>query len=500
MERIVRIALAAALLSALLLCPSCGGQKSPETPGTETDGTESLTLGDLDGAALVRSDMGTAEDTARSAALKKRFAEEAGAEVRLATDWGDSGAEREILVGRTERAEYGRLTAALARPAESCAYGVFGGKLIFYGADTELLERSFDKFFLDCAEGGAPLPAEGEVREFLYERKTIITEDGSVSALKKSVLWGVNGHNRGHAPYTEKNTEEVLRLAAEMGSGIYRVNFNPVNEEQLAYITKVADICHGYGMKVMLVMDNMSGTTDEIAARMTYIAEHLADRIDYFQIFNETDIWCSKTDSGAFYNITNWTGMTEEYYNPERVKIAVEKMTAAIGAFRKAAPEAKIVVNIGSRHFPMLDWYVKAGLSWDVIGFDIYDLTVWDHAEFFRSMEERYPGYDFMVTECNYPANSGPFTEDQQAAWVTSFLKIMNGYDSGRMLAVILYELMDEPEHLRGDTWSGEAHFGLVNTVSGDPAEPKKAYLAAQTLIRGGSVTFEAEFTPVKPE
>ncbi len=86
--------------------------------------------------------------------------------------------------------------------------------------------------------------------------------------------------------------------------------------------------------------------------------------------------------------------MTTDYYNPERVKVAVEK--------------------------------IEAGLEWDIIAFDIYALDLWDHHAFFRSMEERCPGYEFMVAECNSPANSGAFTDEQQAEWLTAFLKNMN--------------------------------------------------------------------------
>ncbi len=38
-----------------------------------------------------------------------------------------------------------------------------------------------------------------------------------MSELKDTILWGVNGHNRGHAPYTDDNTEAIIKLAAELG-------------------------------------------------------------------------------------------------------------------------------------------------------------------------------------------------------------------------------------------------------------------------------------------
>ena len=38
-----------------------------------------------------------------------------------------------------------------------------------------------------------------------------------MSELEDTSLWGVNGHNHGHAPYTDDNTEEIIKLAAELG-------------------------------------------------------------------------------------------------------------------------------------------------------------------------------------------------------------------------------------------------------------------------------------------
>jgi len=326
------------------------------------------------------------------------------------------------------------------------------------------------------------------------------TDGGEImNTLDTKKLWGINAHHKGFPTYGATNAKEHVRLAAELGSTIYRINFNPVTEEDVGYIGQIADWCHEYGMQVMLVLDRRTGTPEEIAERMTFTAKHLAGRIDYFQIFNETDIWASKTDDGSYYNITNWSGMTTDYYNPERVKICVERMTAALTAFKAAAPEAKVVINIGERHYPILDWYIEAGLSWDVIGFDIYLLDAWDHHAFFREMEERYPGYDFMVTECNYPALKGPYTEGQQVQWLRNFLKTMNEYDSDRLIGVMIYELLDQPNLQTDDKWYGEAHFGLIN-VNADYSigEPKPSYREVQSLLCGGEAKLTMEFKPVE--
>ncbi len=74
-------------------------------------------------------------------------------------------------------------------------------------------------------------------------------------SLKNSILWGVNAHHKGFRVCTEELALELVKLAAELGSTIYRINYNPRDDEMIAYITRIIDACHDYGMKVMLVLD-----------------------------------------------------------------------------------------------------------------------------------------------------------------------------------------------------------------------------------------------------
>lgn len=479
----------------ILFITACGNDGNTVTPD--------VTIPDLSEYVAVRSDYAGSDITAASIAMKKYF-EASGMTLTLTTDWGTDSSTapaKEIIIGKAERTEYTEFAEKLKSPETSAAYGMVGEKIILYANNAENLCDIVDKFANDVLSGGENISlTDGAVYEFTISEKLMRTDGENImNTLSSSKLWGVNAHHKGYPAYPANLAEEHVRLAAEMGSTIYRINFNPVTNDDIAYISNIADLCHEYGMKIMLVLDRLSGTNEEIAERMTFAAENLADKMDYFQIFNETDIYCSKRDDGTFYNATNWTGMTTEYYNPERVEICIEKMRAALDAFRAAAPNAKLVVNIGSRHFPILDWYIEAGLSWDIIAYDIYDLNVWDHHAFFKQMEERYPGYDFMVAECNYPANSGEYTEEQQEEWLTSFLEIMDTYDSDRMLAVIIYELMDQPNIQETEKWSGEAHFGIVNTNSDySIAEPKRSYRAVQKLLCGGETKFGKVFTSVE--
>ncbi|MCQ2432112.1 MAG: hypothetical protein MJ175_05840 [Clostridia bacterium] len=470
-----------------------------------------MTAQDFGGYSIIRSDYANGSETRISVDLRSAFSEYAGQDVVVGTDWiegDDSISPTEILIGKTNREQSSVFADACKAKNAYCGYGMIDGKVILWGVDDNALVDCAEKFKADMF-GAASVQVNGETEKpELYEGcayyyscdKKLLLEDGSEpkNSLREDILWGVNAHNKGHMPYTEENTEAIIRLAAEMGSTIYRINYNPSTPETLTYINRVIDLCHSYGMQVMMVMDYLGGTTEEVAQRMTFAAENLAGKVDYFQIFNETDIWCSKMDDGSYYNITNWTGMTKEYYNPERIPECVEKTKAAVEAFRAAAPDAKLVINIGSRHFPMLDWYVEAGISWDIIGIDLYDLTTWDNSAFLHEMEERYPGYDFMICEFNYPANSGKYLEEEQAYWLKTFFNEMNAYDSSRLKAVIVYELMDENIIQSGNDWEGEAHFGIVYTDDkGKPGAVKEGYRTLQEMLCGGICTEKTVYTRI---
>ena len=63
-------------------------------------------------------------------------------------------------------------------------------------------------------------------------------------------------------------------------------------------------------------------------------------------------------------------------------------------------------------------------------------------------------------------------------AAVRLFIEQMNNVNSDKLLAVIIYELMDESTIQEGDEWNGEAHFGIVR----NDLAPKDAYRAYRTL------------------
>ena len=310
----------------------------------------------------------------------------------------------------------------------------------------------------------------------------------SERVLREDLLWGVNGHNSGYAAYKAENLDEILQLAADMGCNIYRFNYNPVDMNGINYVRNIVNKCHALGMQFMLVMDNYGGSTQDIANRMAFTARHLGDEIEYFQIFNETDIYCSQSDSGGLYNASDYTGISRDYYNPRRVTEMVTKMKAAMTAFQAENPTGKVVVNFGRTHITMMDFYIEAGLKWDVMAIDNYEVwndRGWDYYDYFRDWEARYPGYDFMIAECNYPYLNGMATEQQQLQWLDTFLRKMNDYQSDRFLGVIIYELLDQPDYEKQlGRYHGESHFGMVYTdANNNPAQPKPAYYHVQKLL-----------------
>ena len=310
----------------------------------------------------------------------------------------------------------------------------------------------------------------------------------SERVLREDRLWGVNGHNSGYAAYKAQNLDQILQLAADMGSNIYRFNYNPVDMNGINYVRNIVNKCHALGMEFMLVLDNYGGSTQDIANRMAFTARHLGDEIEYFQIFNETDIYCSKADNGGLYNASDYTGISRDYYNPRRVAEMVAKMKAALTAFKAENPTGKIVVNFGRTHITMMDFYIEAGLEWDVMAIDNYEVwndRGWDYYDYFRDWEARYPGYEFMIAECNYPYLNGMATEQQQLQWLDTFLRKMNDYPSDRFLGVIIYELLDQPDYEKQlGRYHGESHFGMVYTdANNNPAQPKPAYYHVQKLL-----------------
>ena len=118
---------------------------------------------------------------------------------------------------------------------------------------------------------------------------------GTELTQRSDFIWGVNGHNKGYAAYPESQVEKQIKVAAELGVGIYRFNYNPATLDEIEYLDYVVKLCKAYGLKMMLVMDNSGPAPNSdgyqsskeasyisaLADRGRMIAARYAGKIDY---------------------------------------------------------------------------------------------------------------------------------------------------------------------------------------------------------------------------
>lgn len=155
----------------------------------------------------------------------------------MKTDWTEvySGQEYEIIIGEADRDEYSEFRSSLTDADANPVFGVTDGKLVFCAPDEFQLIDSvecFIEYFAECVgdtadgsdaangsdAGNSLALTDGFKYEFTCSDKLLLKDgDTTICELKDTILWGVNGHNHGHAPYTDDNTEEIIRLAAELG-------------------------------------------------------------------------------------------------------------------------------------------------------------------------------------------------------------------------------------------------------------------------------------------
>ncbi len=502
MNRHYRTMALVAMLCAMLLLLSCtavGPTAEPddevlpptdETPAN-SDSLFSIAGVDIANFTLIRADEADTESRRAVSTFKTRLEALYGIEVPLSTDFytpEDEASPYEIVLGSTARSG----SPVLADADDACI-SVKNGKLYFCAAKSQSLEALMNLFFDAYATD-----ADGNVKRLYLEEGFMKSYQGAITLRGvdgrraacgeewSAFTYGVTGHHSGYVAYPEQQLETQIRLAAELGVTIYRFNFNPVTEEQFAYLFRVLDLCDAYGLEMMLVLDDHGGTAEEIAVKHERIATRCRGRIPYYQIFNETDVYAMHTDQGTVYHQPVGTGEVIEQFNPVRVSEIEEKLRASIEVFRAADPDAALVVNFAFKHYAMIKAFHDAGLRWDIIGVDWYsDMESGEPlAEFLPRVQKALPDYEYMICECNIWAHN-PYTEEEQAAYLEGFVRSLA--DSPRienLTAVIFYELLDEPAF-----GNGESHFGLVkNDISGTPQEKKQAYYAIQQWLCGGEV------------
>lgn len=76
---------------------------------------------------------------------------------------------------------------------------------------------------------------------------------GTELTQRSDFIWGVNGHNKGYVAYPESQVEKQIKVAAELGVGIYRFNYNPATLDEIEYLDYVVKLCKAYGDRKSVV-------------------------------------------------------------------------------------------------------------------------------------------------------------------------------------------------------------------------------------------------------
>lgn len=288
-----------------------------------------------------------------------------------------------------------------------------------------------------------------------------------------SFVWGVSGHNRTYAAYPEKNLEQQIRLAAELGSHVYRLNFTPMREEDYLYLDRVLELCDANGLSLFLITEDRRFTEEDapgaLRERAAALAARYKGRIPCYQVSNEQDNCCLCEDS---------CGEERRNYDLEYTRWVAVCMKAIADGIRSSDPQARISVNVSYKHTYFMQLLLEEGMSWDVSGVDWYS-NMGDPSPTIGNLLT-FPAQDIIVAEGNTWGGSMEASAQEQEDYLFRTMDWFRTHPCKRIRAYMIYELLDEPL-LEG----GEAHFGLVtNDVEGNIGEPKPIYRAVQSLWR----------------
>lgn len=232
-------------------------------------------------------------------------------------------------------------------------------------------------------------------------------------------LFGVNGHNRGYEAYPEKNLEQQVRLAAEMGSKVYRFNLVPMSLDEFEYLDKVYRTVHAYGMELLLVMEGSHDEYEDIRDHAKMVAKRYAGKINYIQVGNERDI---PAMLGASVD-----GTQKAHYNMSALAASVNQLKAMCEGVREGSPSTKIIINFSYKHTYYLDYLHEQKVDFDIIGWDWYS----NMGEYEPTMEKILSfGKEMMVCETNLWDGRDADAETTRSQWLKEFADFIYNYDS----------------------------------------------------------------------
>ncbi len=288
---------------------------------------------------------------------------------------------------------------------------------------------------------------------------------------REEFYFGVTGHPYHYEAYPKNQLTKQIRLAAQLGSDLYRINSVPMNSDDFAYLDRVLTLCSSYDMDMMLVLDSFPGETEqEIYENGKAIAAHFGERLAFVQAGNELDNHCIQS---AMVD-----GSSIGHFETQQYDGVMPKLKALLKGLKEGSPGTKTVVNIAYRHYGFLHRLMNDNVEFDVIGWDWYS-NMGDYTHVFPTLLSFEK--PVMICETNIWDGMGKDHTEERTEYLVEFMNYVYGYNSPLPLGFLVYELMDEPAF--GDGSNVEAHFGLVDCRrNGTVIAPKQAYYDIQKL------------------
>ena len=292
---------------------------------------------------------------------------------------------------------------------------------------------------------------------------------------REGFLFGINGHSLGYDAYPDSTLEQQIKLAAELGSQVYRYNLVPRTQGDLQYLNKVIDYVHAYGMEFILVMDSSYPDPELVYDHAKFVAEQLDGKIKYIQAYGELDV-------GAMQGANGGDGTHISHYVPETLEMVTKSLKAMTDGIRAGSDNIEIMVGIAHVHTAFLEYVIEHGVDFDAIALDWYS-NMGPLDSFLETLLTKFE-QDVWLTETNLWDGSDIRNENARIEWLTYALDLTYNHPNPRVKGMLIYELLDEPT-----LPLQEAHFGLVYCdKNGLIEEPKPAYYEIQKLVGGGPI------------
>ena len=321
---------------------------------------------------------------------------------------------------------------------------------------------------------------------------------------------GVNVHSALYAAYPETYLAEQIHAVARMGSKWIRLNGQLIQEGDWSYLDTAVGLCNKYGLKIVMVLDVDRTVSLEYITLLceTYARRYNGEEgrgyVDYFQLWNELDITLLR----AKYGGSSPSGDSEAHYYTVPVDGAadlpeyLEYFQAAEKGIHSKDSNSKFMINFSATHCGMVSYFLRNGVKFDMIGWDLYANRPYDRVtsateltKDYDLIEEKiYDTYGVPVLICETNINTHKLTEEDclksdfgmdiyQIAIDNLYLAFNRPWIKG----AIMYELLDEPVRGLG---APESCYGLIYNPSGgsgvlDTANEKTIYIELQKMLGG---------------